>query len=561
MIPRALRYISREVRGLHAAVYVLALVALVTALVGLLRDRLLAHVFGASSTLDLYYAAFRVPDLLFVAMGALVSVYILIPELARRSQSQQSDYIDTIVSGFSLLSIIICSIAFLIAPWLLPLLFPKLVSSLPILTSMTRIMLLQPILFGFSNIFAAITQSKKRYLLYSISPLLYNLGTIAGVLLFFPLIGITGLAWGVVLGAGLHAGIQLPSIFEHGFFSRLPRLRDTKALARTVFISVPRALALSMSEIAELGLIALAGGLAPGSISIFIFAYNLQSVPLSIIGSSYSIAAFPTLAAALAEGKKDEFVEHAATAARHVVFWSLPATALIIVLRAHLVRVILGSGQFDWTATRLTAAALALFSLSLAAQGLMLLIVRAYYAAGRTFVPFLISAGIMILTIFFGAAAVGVPHIAPAAGYLAAAILRVTDVPGATVLALSFTYALVSIIGTVALIWHFEHRFGGFIKQVYRSWGQSLVAAIGCAAAAYLALSAIGPITFSSTVLTVLLRGLVAGVAGIVVCVVVYALLGSREYAENLAAIQARLWRKHSLEIEPVVAAEDTQQS
>ena len=189
----------------------------------------------------------------------------------------------------------------------------------------------------------------------------------------------------------------MPSISHDGFLRKLPYIRDRAALFATISISLPRALALSMSQLSFLGLTALAGLLTSGSIAIFVFAYNLQAVPLAIIGASYSVAAFPTLAATLSKGKREEFLEHVAIAARYVLFWSLPASALVIVLRAHMVRTVLGSGQFDWTDTRLTAAVFALLALSLAAQGLSLLLIRAYYAAGRTFVPFVVS----IMTMFF----------------------------------------------------------------------------------------------------------------------------------------------------------------
>lgn len=541
---QAFLLLAHEVRGLQRAVYVLALFALFSSLLALVRDRLFAHIFGAGVVLDLYNAAFRIPDFLFVAVGALVSVYILIPELARRGAGEQKEYIDTIVAGFSALAIVICGSAFLFAPVILGILFPRFTQSglSPTLTLLTRIMLLQPILLGFSNILAAITQSRNRYLLYATSPLLYNSGIIVGIIFFYPLWGVSGLAWGVVFGALLHAGIQLPSIIGDGFFRSVPRIRDMRALIETVVISVPRALALSMNQMTYLGLTVLAGLLTSGSIAIFVFAYNLQAVPVSIIGASYSVAAFPTLASALTRGARDEFIAHVATAARHVVFWSLPATALVIVLRAHIVRVILGSGAFNWTDTRLTAAAFALFAMSLAAQGLMLLIVRAYYAAGRTFIPFLVSSFIALCTVVLAAASVGALHIAFVLN-AAASLLRVGDVPGTSVLALAFAYAIVSILGTIALIIHFEHRFAGFLRQVLPSWGQSLLASIACGLGAYVVLQFVGPITLSSTVLTVFVRGFVAGVVGIAACTATYHSVGNREHSETLETIRGRIQR------------------
>ena len=158
----ALRFLSAEVRGLQAAASVLAMSALLSSLLALVRDRLLAHAFGASTTLDIYYAAFRIPDLIFVATGALVSVYMIIPELAKRSDESQRDYIDTVVSGFSLLAVFVCSIAALMAPQMVTLLFPQLIAHGhgEIVVAMTRVMLLQPILLGLSNILAAIPQAK-----------------------------------------------------------------------------------------------------------------------------------------------------------------------------------------------------------------------------------------------------------------------------------------------------------------------------------------------------------------------------------------------------------------
>ena len=556
---RALRWISSEVRGLHAAFYILATSALLSSLLALLRDRLLAHTFGASTTLDLYYAAFRIPDLIFVGTGALVSVYILIPELAKRTNHDQRTYIDSILVGFSTLAVVVAGGAALLAPLLLEALFPQLLAQghMPSLVALTRIMLLQPVLLGLSNIFAGITQSHKRYWLYSLSPLLYNLGIIFGTLVLYPVLGLAGLAWGVVLGAALHVGIQLPSIFADGFLRRIPLLRDVRALYTTVSISIPRALALSMNQLAFIGLTALAGLLAPGSIAVFMFAYNLQAVPLSIIGASYSVAAFPTLASALARGERDVFIEHIATAARYVFFWSLPAIALIIVLRAFIVRVVLGSGAFDWTDTRLTAAGLALFVLSLAAQGLTLLIVRGYYAAGRTFTPFLISLVSAASTVVLGALAIGAIK-GTAFSQFVQELLRVAGVPGSSVLTLMFAYSFVAILGAVVLVVHFEHRFRGFFAQVRRSWGQSALAALTGGASAYIVLELVGPITLSSTTLSVFTKGFAAGVAGLIVTALAFRVLENREFEETVAGLRSRLWRAEApLDSTVVASAEE----
>ncbi|MCR4281006.1 MAG: hypothetical protein NUV88_01595 [Candidatus Kaiserbacteria bacterium] len=541
---RVLNIISSEVRGMHSAVYVLAGFALLSSLLALLRDRLLASAFGAGSELDLYYAAFRIPDFLFVALGALVSVYVIIPELARRDAKSQYDYIDTVFLGFSILAICAGTIAVLIAPRLLARLFPHFVESgfLPTLVSLTRIILLQPILLGFSNIFAAITQTRYRYTLYAASPLFYNFGIIFGVVILYPIWGLPGLAWGVVIGAGLHAGIQVPSILRDGFFRKMPRLGDTSVLLRTAVVSVPRALALSMNQITFIGLTALAGTLAFGSISVFMFSFNLYSVPLAIIGASYSVAAFPALALAISQGRQLAFIEDIATAARHIFFWSLPATALIIILRAHIVRAVLGSGSFDWTDTRLTAASLAMLSLALVGQGLMLLLVRGYYAAGRTFIPFLASCGIAIGTIGLGSVLIGIMQNESTLSFIQA-LLRVEDIPGSNMLALSIAYAVATIAGTIFLVFYFERHFKGFLAKIGRSLAEGLVAAFVGGVSAYVTLAIIGPLTLASTLASVVTKGLIAGVVGVSASGLVYAFLGNREFAETALEVRGRLWR------------------
>ncbi|MBI5470261.1 hypothetical protein HY968_02985 [Candidatus Kaiserbacteria bacterium] len=545
MMFRLFRYLSTEVRGLQAAAYVLASAALLSSLLALARDRLLAHIFGAGATLDIYYASFRIPDLIFVATGALVSVYILIPELAKRLEGEQKKYLDTIILGFSIFACSVSLLAMIFAPHLLAILFPQFVVSgaLPTLVILTRIILLQPIFLGLSNILAAVTQARHRYTIYALSPLLYNLGIIVGVGILYPLFGITGLAWGVVLGAVLHVAVQAPSVIADGFFAHIPRFYYPRALYETVIVSLPRALALSMSQIAFLGLTALAGLLASGSIAIFMLAYNLQAVPLAIIGASYSVAAFPTLASAHSAGRRDAFLSHVATAARYVFFWSLPATALMVVLRAHMVRVVLGSGQFDWTDTRLTAAVFALLGLSLAAQGLMLLLVRAYYAAGRTFVPFLISLATAFVTVMLG---IGLTTLFQNPGILGAmqGLMRVSDVPGSMVLALGLAYGIANILGAIALVWHFNRRWSGFFKRVSRGWLESAIAAICAMTAAYVVLYIVGPLEIASTTLSVFLKGFAGGISGIIVAVVAYYLLGSKELQETALALRGRFFRE-----------------
>lgn len=546
MIRQFTKMLTGEVRGMHNAAYLLGMFALMSASLAFLRDRFLAHTFGASLSLDVYYAAFRIPDLIFIMIASLVSAYVLIPEFTKRSRENQGSYIESIMVYFSVTIVAVSALAYVYAPEILSAFFPQLIeqAGMETLLLMTRIMLLQPMLLGASNILATIIQVRGRYVIYALSPLFYNLGIILGIAILYPIWGLAGLAWGVVLGALLHFLVALPSVLSDGFFVKLPRLESVNTYIRTLAISLPRTLALSANHLILFAFIALAGTLSVGSITVFTFAFNLQSVPVSIIGISYSVAAFPILAASYAAGRKEEFVGYIRQAMRHIIFWMIPAAGLLIVLRAQVVRVILGSGAFDWGDTRLTAAVFAILVVALVAQALMPLLARGYYATGRSWTPFFVN---LVAAVFAVALAHWLVKVFEAGGFVRTFIevlLRVSDVPGTEVLALPLAFASASILSLVTLAILFEIQFKGLLNGMSRIlWESTAAAGIG-GAVAYATLNAIGGFTEATTFLLVFLQGALAGIAGLLAVIATYILLRSRELQEVYKSIVLRVNRK-----------------
>jgi putative peptidoglycan lipid II flippase len=436
---------------------------------------------------------------------------------------------------------VVCGVAFIFAPQLLVLAAPGFADTGQ-LVLLARILLLQPILLGASNILANLTQLRHRFVLYSVSPLLYNLGIIFGIVALYPRMGVAGLGWGVVLGALMHLLVQSPYFVAEGRGEPLPWRRALRYLWEVLALSVPRTLSLSATQLSLLVLTALASLLSSGSISVFMLAWNLQAVPLTIIGVSYSVAAFPTLSRLFAGGSHSEFAAHVSAALRHVVFWSVPATVLVIVLRAQLVRTILGAGNFDWSATRLVAAALALLIISLLAQSVTLLIARAYYAAGNTRKPFyfaLVDVGVSI-----GAALIFATlfHESALWRYFVESLLRVADLPGTTVLMLALGLSLGSVAEGAVSWWAFTRDFApGGDKELRRLFFQSFSASILGGSAAYAALSATGNSFNLDTVLGVFGQGAVGGVVGLVCTILVLLLLRNPEIKEVWAAVVAPL--------------------
>lgn len=546
MVRQMINMVYKEVRGLHQAAYVLALFALASQLLALLRDRLLAHQFGAGADLDIYYAAFRIPDLLFVLIISASSVYVLIPFVSGEMSNGNGKAAKRLLSQvFSLLFIVytVVSLAvFVFMPKLLPIIFPN-VTDQETLVSLTRILLLQPILLGISGLYGVITQLAHRFVVYALSPLLYNAGIIIGILFFYPSFGLAGLGWGVVLGAVLHFLVQWPLVRKSELKISFDFRFDWKKLREVLAVSIPRSLALSMQQLVLLALVALAGTMAAGSISIFQFAYNLQSVPLAIIGVSYSVAAFPILAELYSSANREKFAVHVLTALRHIIFWSVPVIALIVVLRAQLVRVVLGSGAFDWTDTRLTAAVLALLSLSLTAQAVYLVVVRAFYAGGRTQIPFY---GTLIGSVFAIGSAYGFLLLYGAhdqARIIISSFMRLDGVFGSEVLALAFGYSVATILQTMVLTWVMGKVFEIPLGVTWKPLGHAFCAAIVGGLSAYITLNFIVEGIDQERFLGVLIQGLLAGVAGIVGTVVTYAFFGSRELHEIYTSFHRKILR------------------
>lgn len=546
MLAKIRAFFSKKIPGLHQAAFILGFFTLLSQLLGLIRDRLLAYSFGAGRTVDVYYAAFKIPDLVLVVGGSIVSISVLVPFLTRKIKDSKVDaerFIDAIFTAFFIGVTILSVGLFFAMPWLAPTVFPGIDD--PALQAdlilLGRIFLLSPIILGISNIFASIVQVYKRFLLYAMSPILYNLGIIIGIIVLYPLFGVAGLGLGVVIGVLLHAGIQVPFIVRQSFLPRFRWLKDMRPVWRVMKSSLPRTFTLSINKLSMLVLVSFASTLSAGSIAIFNFAFNLQSAPMAIVGASYSLAAFPALAQYFADKNMGKFMAEIKTAVRHVLFWSLPLVALFVVLRAQIVRTILGAGEFGWAATRLTAASLALFAVSVAAQSLVLVFVRAFYAADDTKTP--LFAGIISGVVIVGGA-FGLMQLFRSDSvvrFFLENLLRVEGVSGTSVLALPLAYSLGMIVNT-GLLWT------AFRWQIGRLWSRVRETVFHAAAGAVLAGfgAHFGLLVFSryldlTQALHVFLQGLLAGVFGIAVGVLTLWLLDNEEFTEMIDTTRRRL--------------------
>ncbi len=547
MVSAILKILHRETGGLHQAAFLLGFFAFLSQILALVRDKLLAYTFGAGPSLDLYYAAFRVPDFLFVTIGSLVSLSILIPFLVNeyeKGEEKARQFINDIFSFFLLFIVLVSGVVFLLSPFLIRSVFPGFDGEEQVqVISIMRILLLSPILLGVSNLLGSLTQSRNRFFVYSMSPLVYNLGIIFGVVVLFPRLGLQGLALGVVLGAFLHLAIQVPTVAHLQLlpkFTLKPQFRNIQRVAK---ISFARTIILSASHVAIFFLLSLASLMSKGSISVFSLAFNLQSVPLSIFGVSYSMAAFPTLAKLSASGEKDKFLSHFLSSAQQILFWVVPSSVLFIVLRAHIVRIVLGAGLFDWTATRLTAAVLALFCVSLVLQALTLLFVRGLYALGSTGKPFYVTVTSSALMVLFSYGLVHLFNTFSLFRYFIESLLKISDIPGASVTMLALGFTLGSLIEGV-WIWIIFHKLcKGFSLPLLSSLFRISSSSIVMGFVTFLSLRFFGTIFSLDKFFGVLMQATVSALLGILVFVATLSLLKSPELTAVFGTVKQKFWR------------------
>ncbi len=367
--------LTKKINSITIAATLVGLSSLLSRVLGFLRDRILAGQFGAGHDLDIYYAAFRIPDLMFnlLVLGALSAGFIPIltglikdSNCGKKDNSNKEAWIlsSNILNLLVITLFVISALGAIFAPYLMKVVTPGFSPENQMLTAnVTRIMFLSPIFLGISSVLGGILQSFKRFFIYSLAPIMYNIGIILGALFLAPIWGVYGLAWGVVLGAFLHMGIQLPMAFKIGYRYRPIINLKSKYIRKIGIMMVPRTLTLGISQINLLVITIIASTLAGGSITVFNFANNLHFFPVGVFGISFAIAAFPSLSGVAFNRPK--LIANFSSTVRQILFFVVPSTVFLLTLRAQIVRVVLGAGKFDWEDTVLTIHTLSFFAIGL----------------------------------------------------------------------------------------------------------------------------------------------------------------------------------------------------
>ncbi len=492
---------------------VIAIFSILAKILGLVRDRLLASSFGAGDILDVYYAAFKLPDLIFntLVLGALSAAFIPIFISLKNKKEEFGHWqlSSAVMNIIFIVMVVLGIIVFFSANKLVPLITPGFSGEKLVLTiKMTRIMLLSILFFGISNVLAGILQAIKKFTMFALSAVMYNLGIIFGIVFLVKIVGPTGLAWGVVIGASLHLLIQLPAVIKAGFKWRPILGFKNKAVRQIGKLMLPRTIGLAGGQINQVIITIIASTLISGSLAIFNLAFNLQSVPIGIFAVSLAITAFPAMSESFTKNDKAKFLKRFSITVRRILWLLIPVSIFMITLRIQIVRLILGTGRFDWQDTTLTADALGYFAVSLFAQGLIPLLARAFYAFQNTKIPVIISLvsvsfniiGSIILAQIFG------------------------------VIGLVMAFSLASVVQVILLLVSLRQKIGHLDeKRIIFSTIKIITATVGAVFCLQMTKNIVGNAVDMQTFIGVLIQFLSAGIIGSITYLIISWLLGSEE--------------------------------
>jgi putative peptidoglycan lipid II flippase len=378
-------------------------------LAGLARQILVANAFGTQAEMEAFNAANRVSETLFnlVAGGALASAFIptftyLLAKQYRERAWRLASSITNLIIGITIAAGIGAAI---FAPWIVRNLLAPGFADDPVKETLTivllRLMLPSAVIFGLSGLVMGILNSNQVFFTPALAPAMYQLGMIFGVLVLSPSLGIFGLGWGVLIGAALHLGLQVPALFRLRGKYALTLGMDSPDVREVARLMGPRLLGVAVVQLNFWINTRLASQFVEGSVTGIVLGFALMLMPQAAIAQSIAIAALPTFSAQVAQNRMSEMRHSLASSLRAALLLSIPASLGLLILRKPIIQVLYQRGQFDERSTELVAWALLWFSAGLVGHALVEILSRAFYSLHDTKTPVYVGIAAMSLNVIF----------------------------------------------------------------------------------------------------------------------------------------------------------------
>jgi len=400
--PSANSQIARAA-SLVTAAYVLSNIA------GLIRQILVAKAFGTSAPMEAFNAANRISETLFnlVAGGALGSAFIpmFTSFLAKEKRQKAWKLASSIFNLILIVLTALAALAAIFAPQLVRYVLAPGYAVDPakeaLTIGLTRLMLPAAVLFGLSGLIMGVLNSHQKFFIPALTPAMYQIGMIFGVVVLSPSMGIYGLAWGVLIGAALHLILQLPLLFKQKAAYTPSLGLDSPDVREVARLMGPRVLGVAVVQLNFWINVRLASGMPEGSVTAVKVAFTLMLMPLAAIAQSIATAALPTFSTQVAENKLGEMRNSLAATLRGILLLSIPASLGLVILRVPIITLVLERGEFDAHSTNLVAWALLFYGSGLVGHAMVEILARAFYALHDTKTPVMIGIGAMSLNVFF----------------------------------------------------------------------------------------------------------------------------------------------------------------
>ncbi len=399
---RNARWLESKQNSILSAALIITVANIASSISGLIRERLLiSSYFGTEASQQAYEAlqvAFQVPDMLFqlIILGALSAAFI--PVFTRYRRQSEQEAFDISNSVMNLLLLFFCTVSAIIFVFAHSITDLRTggefsLTQVSIATNLTRLMLVAQLFFAVSNFFTGMLQSYQRFVVPAIAPIFYNLGIVLGVYFLGGYLGIYAAGVGVIIGAFIHTVIQLPFVVRLGYRYRL-KVNIKHPGVKSIFSMIPpRVMTLGISEVQNLALGFFATTIGNLSFVVMRLALKLMAIPIRLFGVPISQASLPFLSEESSLKKRSKFKSLVTQSINQIAFLSMPASALLLILRVPIVRLVFGAHNFPWKTTLMTSRVLAVIALSIGLQSISQLMVRAYYALRDTITPLYIIAG------------------------------------------------------------------------------------------------------------------------------------------------------------------------
>lgn len=393
-------------RAVPRSAVVLSVLTLGSYVMGLVRDRLLTRTFGAGAELDTFNAAFVIPELLFgviIASGLAAPFVPIFTGLRRDAGDAAADAFGQTILTMAVVAMgVVAAILFLIAPLTADVVAPGFgPAQRELYVELFRIMCVTQVFFAGSMALGEVLVANRRFVFYGIAPLLYNLGIVVGTVALAGRLGILAPAIGAVLGSALHLCARVVGVRIGTSFPIRGRLAwRTRSIREFIRLMLPKTLSSPIEPITFLYFTSVASGLVAGSITTVNLARNFASVPVSLVGVAFAVAAFPRFAEAYAAGSRARFVAEVRRTTATVAALTVVAAIGLVVVGPLAIDVLLGGGRFDADDVARTALVLAGFALAVPFESLGHVLSRAIYATHHTIlqvVATLIGFGITVL--------------------------------------------------------------------------------------------------------------------------------------------------------------------